>query len=134
MEIKATLLKPCTEEQRVNFIIEQNHTNGYEIRETEENIQAWGYTVEEQAQKEAERINNLTMTPLDFIKVLQSLGLTLEQINTFLESNLNIKIQLTYCNNVYCGVAKSFAPITVEGITITKQMIEDAFKAKNGEE
>ena len=87
---------------------------------------------EEQAQKEQERINNLTMTPLDFIGVLQSLGLTLEQINAFLESNLNIKMQLTYCNSVYCGVVKSFLPITVDGVTVTPEMVESAFITKNG--
>lgn len=89
-------------------------------------------TPEEVQQKEQERINNLTMTPLDFIGVLQSLGLTLEQINAFLESNLNIKMQLTYCNSVYCGVVKSFLPITIEEITITPEMVESAFIAKNG--
>ena len=89
-------------------------------------------TPEEVQQKKQERINNLTMTPLDFIGVLQSLGLNLEQINAFLESNLNIKMQLTYCNSVYCGVVKSFLPITIEGITITPEMVESAFIAKNG--
>ena len=90
------------------------------------------YTPEEQEQIEQDRINNLTMTPLDFIGVLMNFGLTLEQINAFLESNLNIKMQLTYCNNVYCGVAKRFLPMTVEGIEITERMIEVAFMAKNG--
>lgn len=85
---------------------------------------------EEEAEKEAERVNNLTMTPLDFIKVLEQFGLTLAQINSFLESNLNIKMQLTYCNSVYCGVVKSFLPIEIDGITITAQMVEAAFKAK----
>ena len=89
-------------------------------------------TPEEVQQKEQERINNLTMTPLDFIGVLQSLGLNLEQINAFLESNLNIKMQLTYCNSVYCGVVKQFLPVTIEGITITPEMVESAFIAKNG--
>lgn len=132
MEIKATLNKPYTEDERLDFIVEQNHNNGYEIRESEESLQAWGYTEEEQAQMEEERINNLTMTPLDFIGVLQSLGLTLEQINAFLESNLEIKMQLTYCNSVYCGVVKSFLPIEINGVTITAEMIEQAFKLKNG--
>jgi hypothetical protein len=71
------------------------------------------------------------MTPLDFIGVLQSLGLSLEQINTFLENNLNIKMQLTYCNSVYCGVVKSFLPITIEGVEITPEMAEAAFVDKN---
>lgn len=88
------------------------------------------YTPEEKEEMEQERINNLRMTALDFIGVLQSFGLTLEQINTYLESNLPVKMQLTYCQNVYCGVAKSLMPIEYEGITITAQMIEDAFKQK----
>lgn len=87
---------------------------------------------QEQAQKEQERINNLTMTPLDFIGVLVNLGLSLEQINAFLESNLNIKMQLTYCNSVYCGVVKSFLPMEVGGVTITAEMVEQAFILKNG--
>ena len=88
---------------------------------------------EKQAQKERERVNNLTMTPLDFISVLQNLGLTLEQINTFLESNLSIKMQLTYCNSVYCGVVKQFLPLEIGGVEITPELVEQAFKHKNGE-
>lgn len=42
MEIKSTLQKPYTEEQRIEFIVEQNHRKGYEIRETEDELQAWG--------------------------------------------------------------------------------------------
>lgn len=91
------------------------------------------YTPEEKAQMEQDRINNLTMTPLDFIKVLESLGLTLAQITAFLDSNLEIKTQLTYCNSVYCGVVKSFLPMTIGKLTITAEMAEQAFKAKNGE-
>ena len=47
MEIKAELQKPYTDKQRLNFIVQQNHQKGYEIRETEEELQAWGYTDEE---------------------------------------------------------------------------------------
>lgn len=93
---------------------------------------------EEQAEKERQRINNLTMTPLDFIVCLQTFGLTLEQINAYLESHLDVKMQLTYCNNVYCGVAKSMMPITVPiseetQITITEEMVERMFRAKYDE-
>ena len=66
MEIKAKLLKPYTENERINFIVEQNHNNGYEIRETETALEAWGYTEEELAQKEKERIQELSMTRSDF--------------------------------------------------------------------
>ena len=89
-------------------------------------------TPEEIEQLEQERINNLSMTPLDFIKVLQSLGLTLEQINAFLDSNIEIKTQLLYCNHVYCGVVKQFLPITIGGIEITTDMIEQIFEQKEG--
>ena len=130
MEIKDKLNKPCSNEERMNFIVRNNYELCYEIRETGEAIEAWGYTEEEKRKREEERINNLTMTALDFVGVLQSFGLTLEQINAYLESNLPVKMQLTYCQNVYCGVAKSLMPIEYEGITITAQMVEDAFKQK----
>ena len=48
MEIKATLQKPCTENERINFIVEQNHKNGYTIEETDKALIAWGKTDEEQ--------------------------------------------------------------------------------------
>lgn len=58
MEIKATLNKPYTEQQRMNFIVENNHQQGYEIREAETELQAWGYTEEEKQEQEKQRRNN----------------------------------------------------------------------------
>ena len=89
-------------------------------------------------QKEAERIARLTMTALDFIGVLQQVGLTLAQINEYLENHLDLKMQLTYCQNVYCGVVQQLCPLSLEKedgtiITITAQDIITAFKAKHGE-
>lgn len=66
MEIKAQLLQPFNEEEKISFIVEQNHNNGYEIRETETALEAWGYTEEELAQQEKERIQELSMTRSDF--------------------------------------------------------------------
>lgn len=105
------------------------------VEETDKEYEMYNgeyHTAEEIAQMEQERVNNLTMTPLDFIKVLQSLGLTLEQINVFLDSNIEIKTQLLYCNHVYCGVVKQFLPITINNIEITSAMVEAAFIQKNG--
>ena len=42
MEIKATLNKPYTEKQKCDFIVAQNHQNGYKIKETENALEAWG--------------------------------------------------------------------------------------------
>ena len=70
MEIKAQLNKPYTDTQRADFIVENNHQHGYEIRETQTALEAWGLTAEEQAEKEAEeeakRIANLNLTKADF--------------------------------------------------------------------
>lgn len=90
-------------------------------------------TEEEQKQKEAERIAKLTMKPLDFINFLVDSGLTLEQINAYLEANLSVKMQLTYCSDVFCEVACSLMPITIDDITITEDMVITAFRIKHGE-
>lgn len=42
MEIKATLKKPYTDEARIEFIVENNHNNGWEIKETDTELQALG--------------------------------------------------------------------------------------------
>lgn len=42
MEIKEILKKPYTEQERIEFIVDNNHNLGYEIRETETELQAWG--------------------------------------------------------------------------------------------
>lgn len=55
MEIKAQLNKPYTDVQRIDFIVEQNHQKGYQIKETETALEAWGYTEEEIAEKEKEQ-------------------------------------------------------------------------------
>ena len=54
MQVKAQLNKPYTEEQRLNFIVEQNHQNGFEIKETETALEAWGLTEEEKEQQAKE--------------------------------------------------------------------------------
>ena len=65
MEIKATLNKPYNEEQRLNFIVIQNHTKGYEIKETESALEAWGLTDEEIAEREKQVQRKLFISQLD---------------------------------------------------------------------
>ena len=52
MEIKDRLNKPYTDRQRADFIVANNHTLGYEIKETETALEAWGLIEEEQAEKD----------------------------------------------------------------------------------
>lgn len=132
MEIKATLLKPFTSEEKMFFVFEQNHKNHFKIEEREEGLVALGLTKEEQAKQEIEDTAMLTMTALDFINFLRSCGIQLASIRSFLDSNLELDTQLKYCQNVYCYVAASIMPIEVDGITITAEMVRQAFinKAK----
>lgn len=90
-------------------------------------------TSNEIAEREAKRVGELTMTALDFITFLRQCGLTLEQIRAYLSTNIELDTQLTYCQNVYCKVARAVMPLTVGNITITAEMVEQAFKRKNGE-
>lgn len=52
MEIKATLNKPYSSKERADFIVANNHKKGYEIKEIETALEAWGLTEEEQAEKD----------------------------------------------------------------------------------
>lgn len=89
MEIKAILNKPYTEEQRINFIVEQNHQRGYEIRETKTELQAWGYTQEEKEQQEKARILELSMTRSDFFDgMIMAFGLDSKELRVIVENVL----------------------------------------------
>ena len=73
MELKAELKYPYTEEERADFIVEQNHKNGYEIREvettyTEEIEIPYTETVEEIVNVPVcEVANKAKAVPLDYI-------------------------------------------------------------------
>ncbi|MBR1620196.1 hypothetical protein IJ674_09930 [bacterium] len=41
------LEKPFTDAQRCNFIVEENHNKGYEIKETDNAIESWGMDEDE---------------------------------------------------------------------------------------
>ena len=64
MEIKATLNKPYTSIQRADFIVENNHVKGYEIKETLTDLEAWGMTVEEQEQAEEKSVKETRIAEL----------------------------------------------------------------------
>jgi len=145
-----SLLKPYTKEQKYNFINEYNRQQKLRIYYSDNAIYAllvnelWDENKQEpyvdpdyeekQEQARKERINMLTMTALDFLNVLKEFGFTDAQIEAYLNANLEVKHQLQFCQNVYCGVAKALMPIEYDGITVTAEMVELAFKQKHGEE
>lgn len=65
MELKAKLDKPYSRAQRQEFIVEQNHQNGYELRETETALEAWGYSAEERQEQAEEKRRADIMAQLD---------------------------------------------------------------------
>ena len=100
MEIKAQLLQPFNEEERINFIVEQNHKLGYEIKETEKALEAWGYTEEEKQEQERERLDKLSMTRGDvFEALILARGLTKPQIRAMIEqAELDAMTKALYLN------------------------------------
>jgi len=110
MEIKAELLKPYTDDERENFIVQQNHKLGYVIEETETSLQALGYTEEEKQAQEQERIAMLSLTAADVERgIYQAKGMDFDDIVALVSANpvsgLDIKalkIELK-ANNFYRG-------------------------------
>ena len=126
----------CLNDECINIEITEDVYNNLEMYKYQDGevILDPDYEAKQEA-KEKERVANLTMTSLDFITFLETLGLSLEAISSWLDrpENLRVKTQLTYCQNVYCGVVLQLLPLTLGDITITEDMVVQAFKAKYGE-
>lgn len=88
MEIKSELILPYTDKQRMDFIVEQNHKLGYEIKETENSLEAWGYTKEELQQQERERLAMLNMTGADVERAIYKVkGIDFDDILAMVKAN-----------------------------------------------
>jgi len=98
MELKNALEKPYEEKDRLHFIVEQNHQLGYEIRETETELQAWGYTEEEKQEQEKQRrkleiknkIKELNEYSMDYMRIGDKAGLDI--INNIISG---LEVELT---------------------------------------
>lgn len=131
MEIKAELNKPYTEGERISFIVEQNHKLGYIIKEQADKIVALGKTQEEIVREQEDRINHLICTALDLITFIKSLGITDEQVLAYLQANPSLQLQLTLCQNVFCGVVRQLCPLRIsDTVTLTDEMVVSFFKKK----
>lgn len=132
MEIKAKLIKPYTEQERMDFIVEQNHKLGYTIEEQADKIVALGKTQEEIEKEREERLNHLTCTALDIATFIKALGLTDAEILQFLNSSPSLQLQLTLCKDVYCGVVRQLCPLKIsDTVTLTDEMVVSFFKKKH---
>ena len=103
MEIKAILQKPYTEVQRMDFVVNYNHNQGYEIKETEDELQALGYTEDEIAQQEKERISKLSLTKREvFLALYQASGITPDMIKEQIKEPQAL-IEFEYANEYFRG-------------------------------
>ena len=137
MEIKAELKQPYTDKQRIDFIVEQNHKNGYEIRETETSIEAWGYTDEEIKKQERERLDKLSMTRGDvFEALILAKGLTKPQLRAMIENaELDDMTKALYLNRFdeALDFYRGFPVFDMLGqvLGVTPKQLDDFFETKD---
>lgn len=128
MEIKATLLKPFTEEDKIKFIVENNHKLGYIIEEVDNALQAWDLTEEEKAEYEKQRISMLKLTKREvFLALYKDKGITPAQIKAQIPSDEAL-IEFEYANEYYRGNPL----IDMVGILLgyTKEQLDYLFENK----
>ena len=87
MEIKATLQKPYTENEKIDFIVEQNHNQGYEIRETKTALEAWGKTDDDYVKEREEQFDkDFFSTSLGYVR--RKVSMATGEIKDFLSDLL----------------------------------------------
>lgn len=94
MQIKAQLNKPYTDKQRLDFIVEKNHTNGYEIKETENALEAWGYTEEEKQAQAKEARKKELITELSELDLKQIRSLAAKAAGTATDEDVSVLADL----------------------------------------
>lgn len=131
MEIKATLQKPYTENERINFVVEQNHNLGYKIEETATALEAWGYTEEEIQEQERERLNLLSMTKREmFLGLYQAKGITPDMLKAQI-TDPQALIEFEYANDYYRG--NPLIDVIGTQLGFTAEQLDNFFITKNYE-
>ena len=131
MEIKATLQKPYTDNERMDFIVQYNHGMGYVIEETETELQALGYTEEEMALQEKERIAKLTCTKRVFALMLQELGITYTMLKQLIATNEQAQLEWDLC--VELERKNPLLDVMALQLGITSEQLDGLFRYANGE-
>ena len=132
MEIKTQLNKPYTEEEKINFIVEYNHNQGFQIEETEDALLALGYTDEEKSEQEQQRISMLSLTGADVERgIYKAKGMDFEDIIALVTQlqpeGLDIKalkIELK-ANNFYRG--NPYVDVVGNLLGFTKEQLDHFF-------
>jgi hypothetical protein len=131
MEIKATLQKPYTDNQRVDFIVTYNHNQGYVIEETETELQALGYTEDELELQENIRISKLTCTKRVFALMLQELGISYTMLKQLIATNEQAQLEWDLC--VELQRSNPLLDVMALQLGITSEQLDGLFRYANGE-
>ena len=134
------LLKPYTDKQRMDFIVQYNYNKGLQLEETNDALFAledWeimenGQPVKnpnyekEIEQRKKEQLMMSNMTKLDFVNALEPFGVNYyEHLVPLLNANLEAKKQWDLCERVY-----RFNPLLDElakGFGITPNQLDKIF-------
>ena len=129
MEIKAELKKPYTENEKIDFIVEQNHNQGYEIRETKTALEAWGYTEEEKREQRKEQIAKLSMTKREmFLGLYQAKGITPDMLKAQI-TDPQAFIEFEYANDYYRG--NPLVDVIGTQLGFTAEQLDKFFETKD---
>lgn len=138
MIITKILKYPYSEEDRVNFIVENNHKKGYliQIEPKTSDLLALAKDNEELKTIDKENIAHLNMTRLDFINGLETLGVGWSAIKALMAANDEVDKQLTMCSNVWRGNPLLEQMIEVVNntlnLSITPTVLDEMFVQKCG--
>ena len=130
MEIKAILNKPCSLDERVNFIIQNNYELGYDIKEDDDKIEAWGFTKEEEEEKEKEIISHLKCTKRVLALMLQQMGVSYTALKELIASNEQAQLEWDLC--VELERCNPLLNIMGQQLGLSPEQIDQMFKYVNG--
>ena len=140
------LNKPYTEQQKINFIVQYNHNQGLIIEETNKALYALEVneimvdgepTIDpeyeaKQAQAEAERIANLTLTKRVFALALQEYGITYTQLKELIATNEQAQLEWDLC--VELERKNPLLDIMALQLGVTSVELDYIFQKANGED
>ena len=133
MEIKAELIKPYTDEQRIRFIVEYNHKQGCMIELTETSIIAWKQTEEEKQTKEKERIKSLTMTKRNFAIALRDyFQIPYQTLKQTIARSDDAQLEWDLCVELHRN--NPLLDIMAGQMGITPKQLDYIFQKANGED
>ncbi len=140
MEIKSELKKPYTDKERMDFIVEQNHKNGYTIEETDNALLAWGLSDEEKEAQVKERILMLSLTAADVERgIYKAIGKDFDDVLACVEAQpvsedtptidiKALKIELK-ANNFYRG--NSYVDTIGTLLGFSKEQLDNFFETND---